>query len=114
MLGRRRKNVANWENLDVVFPNQLIAPPDNQVLSVDQVKNSDLEVVTSILNYTARNMIYKQEEWAWGKNDEFAIASLYDVNSIAPHPDSVCPLNVYGMTMLYDYLSLNGIEIYDD
>ena len=58
-------------------------------------------------------MIYKQEEWAWGQDGEFGIGVQYDVNDIVEHPYGVCPLNVYGMTMLYDYLALHDIALKD-
>lgn len=100
-----------WNDIDKIFPNGFAITPENQILKVSDIKANKMPVVSSILPYYARNMIYKIEEWAWGKNGEFGIASQYDITKMQSHVNDTCPLNVYGMTMLNDYITLNDINL---
>lgn len=103
-----------WDNADIIFPQGVVVTPDNMIVDVETLRNSNLEVITSLRNYNARKMIYRQDEWAWGKNGEFAIGTRFDTLNAIPHIENTSPLSVYGMAMLLDYINLNNITLFDE
>lgn len=64
-----------WEHANQVFPLGFIVDPNDNIVTVQDMVNNNLPVVSSIMYHYARKMIYKQEEWAWGENGEFGIGT---------------------------------------
>lgn len=104
----------DWENAKKLFPQGVVVTPENTMVTIDELHRKKINVISSLLSYNARNMIHKQEEWAWGKDGEFGIATLYDALSISSMSEGISPLNVYGATMLHDYVMLNDINLNDE
>lgn len=100
-----------WELAEKNFPQEIVVAPNNDIFTIEDLHKNNLNVISSIMVYYARNMVWKEEEWAWGKDGEFGIGTKYDALQISSKATGVSPLNVYGATMLYDYINLNQIDL---
>lgn len=85
--------------------------PYNNIITNNDIIQNQLPVVSSIMYYNARNIVYKQEEWAWGEDGEFGIATQFDLENSVPHVENISPFNTFGNIMLYDYITLNDIDV---
>ena len=99
-----------WEHINTIFPIGYMTASNGDVLTNQDIINNQLQVVSSIRNYCSRGMFYKEEEWVWGANGEFAIITKFDALNLVPHVDDIAPLNVYGNMMVRQFLNEHNIE----
>ena len=90
-----------WELAEKNFPQEIVVAPNNDIFTIEDLHKNNLNVISSIMVYYARNMVWK----------EFGIGTKYDALQISSKATGVSPLNVYGATMLYDYINLNQIDL---
>ena len=98
-----------WEHIDIIFPTGYMTTATGVTLTNQDIINNQLQVVSSIRNYCSRGMFYKEEEWVWGANGEFAIITKFDALNLIPHVDGIAPLNVYGNMMVRQFLNEHNI-----
>ena len=100
-----------WEHINKIFPTGSIYTSADIFLTNQDIVNNKLKTVSSYRTYVSRNMVYKQEQWVWGEDGEFAIISTFDALNLVPHVDNISPLNVYGNIMIKKFLDDNNIQI---
>ena len=59
----------------------------------------------------AREMVTKQGKYIWFTDNSCQYIQKYNIYELQEHPDGVRPLNVYGYSMLNDYIQLNHIDM---
>ena len=99
-----------WDNANIIFPDGEVVLPDEQVISIPELQNSEIKTLYYLRSYEARDMVWKQTMTVYGKDGEYTVLDTYNVNSITPHPVDEPVLNVYGQKMLQDYIVLNDID----
>ena len=100
-----------WEQINTIFPLGFMIDKNDNVLYNNDIIQNEIPVVSNVMYHQARNMTYRQEEWAWGKDGEFAIGVQFDLENSVPHVNGINPFNTYGSSMLYNYLTMNDIDV---
>ena len=100
-----------WEHINTIFPIGYIETVQQGILTNKQIVDKKLKMVSAMRSYASRGMFYKQEEWAWGENGEFAVITKFDAMSLTPHVDNINPLNIYGSLMVRQFLDDNGLTV---
>ena len=99
-----------WELVQNNFPighNFNEAPFINRHQMLKQFPN--VEILTLNEALMARDMVIQEHTHIYGKNNEYALGVTYDVFNGLPRVGKNHVFNVYGASMLQDYIYLNGI-----
>lgn len=100
----------SWERFEKDFPHGV--ETNFGFLTVEDLRTqSDVGVVTVFIRTPAREMTIREETIVYGKDNEQAIVVEYDIENEIEHPDIIHPLNIYGTSMLRDYLQYNYIPL---
>ena len=102
----------NWSNLDIYFPTGEAQFNDFDSISIDELRAmKDVNVAVHNVFGMARNMQIFNYNYVYGRDGEEAIAINYDIFDETEHPDPlVRPLNVYGISMLVDFINFYGVD----
>lgn len=93
-----------WELFEQAFPNGALTKEYGWVRANQLRSNPDITAVTVRNLKMARDMCIRYEDHMYGAQNEYALGIGYDINRETPHPDIITPLNVYGASMLSDYI----------
>ncbi len=96
-----------WQLFEAAFPDGTNTE-EYGFITANTLRNSpEITAVTVKIIKMARNMCIRVESHIYGAQNEYALGVDYDVNNETPHPDIITPLNVYGASMLNDYIYLH-------
>ena len=99
----------SWEKFEESFPDG--AETEIGFFTADQLReNPDIGVVSIPFKQTSGSMTIRNYIAVYGKDNEFAVINLYDINNEIKHVSTIYPLNEYGTAMLRDYLEYNYIK----
>jgi len=101
----------NWEFLKIYFPSGIVPTNEFGPISIEDLQNDEsIEYITVNITECARHMLTNTQTYVWGRNGEHAVGQEYNVYGDTEHPDLTnCPLNVYGQSMINDWLYFNDL-----
>ena len=101
----------NWEQADKIFPSKRVILPSGEVISTNELKMSDINIITYPYTYCSRNMVILSGNTVWSKDGDFAILKSYDINDYSEMINDQPLFNVYGLKTLANYCQYKNLDI---